>query len=124
MKTFEFKDRNLDLTIAGQHFRVNCVSEIADKIRDHQPTLATLGEGIRAGTKTNDDAVEICQEITDEILGSGAFETIFQGRTPTVTDCSDVLNFTIGALTEHFKSVQPGNGNRAARRAAKHKNKK
>mgnify|MGYP000032092673 CR=1 FL=1 len=118
MPVFEFKDYNLDLTIAGNEFTVNCVAELADKVREHRDTLANLANELRAGKKTSADAIDLCREIIDDILGDSAFDSIFKGRTPTVTDCSDVLLFTIGAITDQFKKQTPYPGNREARRSA------
>lgn len=115
MPVFEFRDYTLALTIAGNDFNVNCVSELADKVQGHKKTLSELAGQITAGEKTSDDAVDVCRQITDDILGAGAFESVFKGRTPTVTDCSDVLLFVVGEITEQFKKQNPGN--RAARRA-------
>ena len=114
MPTFEFKDHRLDLTIAGNAFTVNCITDLADKSRRHRDTLVKLGAEIAEGRKTNDDAINACEEITDDILGAGAFAAIFKGRTPNVTDCSDVLLFVMREITEYFKK---NSGNRESRRA-------
>ena len=115
MPTFEFKNYFLDLKIAGNDYRVNCVTELADKVRANKEKLAELTKQINAGTKTGDDAIVACQEIIDDILGAGAVKNIFRGRKATMTDCSDVLLFIVGEMTEQYKKQNPGN--RATRRA-------
>lgn len=118
MLIFEFNDYALDLSIAGNEFRINCTAELGDKAQKHKDALSALAVELRDGKKTPDDAIDLCREIIDDLLGEAAFGTIFERRTPNVTDCSDVLLFTIGAITEQFKQQKESLGNREARRAA------
>ncbi|MCL2588373.1 MAG: hypothetical protein FWD84_03085 [Oscillospiraceae bacterium] len=107
MSTFTFKNYTLDLTIAGALFQVNCVAELADKVAAHQMNLTGLAAQISEGTKTGGDAVELCKEITDDILGDDAFDSIFTEKEPTLTDCADVLQFVIGEITEFVRNEKP-----------------
>jgi len=114
MAVFNFNDYVLELTIAGNDFKVNCTAEVGAKFAEHGKSFAKLAEEINAGNKMAAHVVSMCRKVTDDILGAGAFEAIFKGRTPNVTDCSDVLKFVMGEMTEQYKK----RGNREARRAA------
>jgi len=114
MAVFDFNDYVLELTIAGNDFKVNCTAEMGDKVAEHGKSFAKLAEEIKAGNKMAAHVVSMCREVTDDILGAGAFKAIFKGRTPNVMDCSDVLKFVMGEMTERYKKQ----GNREARRAA------
>ena len=107
MATFEFVDYTLDLTIAGQQFQVNCVSELVETLQGHQTNLVKLAEELSEGTKSNFDAIELCKGITDDILGPSAFGRIFAEREPTLTDCSDVLRFVIGEVGAFIGKQEP-----------------
>ena len=108
MKTFEFKDYTLDLSVAEQEFQVHCDLDLAEKIQPHHKALVKLGEQILAEEKTSADAIVLCEEILDDILGDGAFDRIFVDREPTLTDVSDVLRFVIGEITEFMQKKTAG----------------
>ena len=106
MSGFEFGDYSLELNVAGERFTVNCVAELADTMQAHQVNLVGLVEQLSGGTKTSADAIALCAEIIDDMLGAAAFERIFADREPTLTDCSDVLRFVIGEITEKVRQTQ------------------
>jgi len=85
---------------------VNCVAELVEAIQAHQSALVALAEEIKAGTKNSFDAVTLCKEILDDILGASAFDRIFADKAPTLTDCSDVLRFVIGEITARIQRGQ------------------
>ena len=97
----------LDLTIAGEHFQVNCVFDLMESLQAHQINLAKLVKDISGGTKRIFDAIELCKEITGDILGPFAFERIFAEREPTLTDCSDMLRFVIEEITKFVQKQKP-----------------
>ena len=108
MKTFEFKNYTLDLKIAGASFQIDCTSELADKMQAHKTALESLMEQMQAEEKDSADAVELCREILNDTLGAEAFERIFAERRPTLTDCSDVLQFVVGEVVTFTKQgVKP-----------------
>jgi len=108
MAVFEFGDYTLELAIAGEQFTVNCVAELAETMQWHQEALVTLAGEISGGAKTSSDAVGLCKEILDDILGEGAFGRIFAERAPTLTDCTDVLRFVLGEIGEKARATQTG----------------
>ena len=103
MSTFEFKDYTLALTIADKQFVVNCVAELVENMQVHQDALVELSAHINEGSKNSFDAVTLCKEILDDILGENAFAHIFADKEPTLTDCSDVLKFVIGEIAEFMQ---------------------
>jgi len=103
MSTFEFKDYHLALTIAGKPFTVNCVAELVETMQVHQDALVELAAHINEGIKNSFDAVTLCKEILDDILGEHAFADIFTDKEPTLTDCSDVLKFVIEEITKFMQ---------------------
>ena len=107
MATFEFRSYTLDLAIAGQQFQINCVPELVKTLTARQAELVKLAEQLSAGEKSNSDAIELCLEVLDDLLGPAASDSIFGGRAPTLTDCSDVLRFVIGEITEFVKKQEP-----------------
>jgi len=84
-------------------FTVNCVAELAESMQTHQAALVTLAKEIKSGVKNSFDAITLCKEILDDILGELAFDRIFAGKEPSLTDCSDVLRFLIGEITERVR---------------------
>lgn len=117
-KVFEFKDYNLELNIAGKEFRINCNSNVGDKMQAFSKNGKVMVEQLRAGEKTSEDALQYCAEAIDGILGAGAFEKIFEGRKATVTDCSDVLIFLSQEIAATNRSQKEAAMNREQRRAA------
>ena len=105
MHVFEFKDYTAQVQIAGTTFSVNCTAELGDKLGAISEELSALGEAIEKREKTPEDAIAGCKTVIDGILGDHAFEAIFTGRKPTVTDCSDVCLFIIDEITDFLKSL-------------------
>ena len=117
-KVFEFRDYNLEVNIAGKEFKVDCNSDVGDKMQAFSKNGKALVDQIRAGEKTSEDALRYCADAIDGILGGGAFEQIFEGRKPTVTDCSDVLIFLSKEIADMNKAQKEATMNREQRRAA------
>ncbi len=123
MKEFVFKDYNLELRIAGKDFYVECNSDVGDRMLSYSKKGLVLIDQIKAGEKTSEDALTFCSGAIDDILGQGAFEKIFEGRTPTVTDSADVLIFLseqVAAKNQEQREPEP---NREQRRTAVKKKK-
>ena len=97
MNKFEFKSNVLELSIAGQNFTVDPLTASA-KYKELVKKIDGIKEDVsieNISPKTVENACKTILECVDDILGSGASETIFKGRTVNYYDCIDLCVFVL-----------------------------
>lgn len=104
MGKFQFKNYTRTLEFPGCEFTVECNSDLGDSIYATRSEYDALVEKYQRGEVDKAALVAFVKETTDKILGDGATDKIFAGRTITLTDASDVLVFIITEITETFRA--------------------
>lgn len=133
-RKFEFNKRNeLELDIAGEKFTVNVMDPNwlkkheakRVKIEEMGQRLRKLGENEAANVneldKLMEEAIILCAETIDVLLGEKATERIFKDREIKFLDIVDVVHFIFNEASEHLERdvINKYSPNRAQRRARK-----
>ena len=112
---FQFRDRKVTTNIAGQVFTFENTPELGETIKGYSLKGIDLAKEMRAGEKTDADAMSYCRETIDGILGTDAFNRIFSERAPNFPDSIDIINYLAGLIRK--SNATPAN--RSQRRAKK-----
>lgn len=104
MKEFNFKDAKVKMKLAGHVFEV----DMGDRTLHEQFTsFSQRALEYSKALQTSEDAAETLEEATnfmlesiDGMLGRGASETIFEGRTIDLADATDVVNYILQCLNQ------------------------
>ena len=123
-RKFEFRDNYLKLDIAGNVFEVDVTNpETMETITKFADEALKKSEELKKEqhyTTSLRDGIGLCLRTIDAILGDGASEKIFEGRSVGLLDCLDVINYINTEVArgkeDAFRAYSP---NRAQRRAKK-----
>lgn len=100
MKAFAFNNYSEEIDIAGHVFTIDTSTDTGDKVRVFTLSEKELASEVASGTKPKEELLAKFQHDIDEILGKGAFDKIFEGRTPCVPDASDVMLYIVDFLID------------------------
>ena len=112
MRKFEFRDSSAKLDIAGLQFNVELgdgvlaakAKKIQEMANEHKEKLEKIAESNDADAvqKGVNEVCSFVQSAVDDILGAGAYESIFNGRAKNMYDHIDLLAFLLEALTDEI----------------------
>ena len=116
MRKFEFRDSSAKLDIAGLEFKVELgdglliakAKKIQEKSGEHQAKLGALSDlsDADAVKKGVDEVCAFVQDAVDELLGAGAYESIFDGRAKNMYDHIDLLAFLLESITDEMEKFR------------------
>ncbi len=109
MATFQFKSYDLTVDIAGNPFTFRCDAEMGDKMVGFQKEASKLATQLGNGEKTTEDAISFCSNVIDNVLGEGATDKIFTGRSKSITDFTDLIFFLANEI-KSFTSAHKAEG--------------
>lgn len=112
MGKFEFRNRTVELDIAGNKFAVEADTRIGDRMKE----FGEIAQKMAKEKASNEEGLTFCKAVITELLGENAIDAIFKGREILLDDCVDILVYVAEEVTRFRKSI---NGNRAQRRATK-----
>lgn len=122
MRKFEFRDNSAKLDIAGLQFSVELgdgvlaakAKRIQEMANENQAKLAKMAESNDADAvqKGVDEVCSFVQSSVDDILGVGAYESIFDGRAKNMYDHIDLLAFLLESLTDEMKKFRDQYGSK------------
>lgn len=115
---FEFANHNVEVSIAGENFVMDCSIETGDYLQQVARNLREIAEEIKNKTKTADDAVAYGVEVVDHLLGNGAADKIFKNRKKNLDDMSDLCLFLtqIGVEYQQKRRETKGKQKRAGKK--------
>lgn len=104
MKEFSFKDAKVKMKLAGHVFEVDMgnralheqFTSFSQRALEYSKALQTSEDA----AKTLEQATQFMLESIDGMLGQGASETIFEGRTIDLADATDVVNYILQCLNQ------------------------
>ena len=102
MGKFEFKNRTIELDIAGNKFSVEADTRTGDKMKQYEKTAQEMADN----NASNQEALDFCKKVMDEVLGKGAVNVIFKGREVLLDDCVDILVYVSGEVVRFRKAAQ------------------
>lgn len=105
MGKFQFKNYSRTLEFPGCEFTIVCNSDLGDAIFSKKSVFDELAAKKKKGEISKDEIIEYVKKTIDEILGEGATDKIFSGRTMNLTDASDVLVFIINEVNAANKQT-------------------
>ncbi|MDO5061857.1 MAG: hypothetical protein Q4D77_01665 [Peptostreptococcaceae bacterium] len=122
MRKFEFRDSSAKLDIAGLQFSVELgdglliakAKNIQDRAMGYEAKMKSLGASNDpdAVQKIVDEVCSFVYEAVDELLGEGAYESIFNGRSKNMYDHIDLLEFLVGSLTDEMEKFKAQYGSK------------
>lgn len=122
MRKFEFRDSSAKLDIAGLQFSVELgdglliakAKNIQKKSGEYQAKLDALSDSSDADAvqKIVDEVCLFVCEAVDELLGEGAYESIFDGRAKNMYDHIDLLEFLVGSLMDEMEKFKAQYGSK------------
>lgn len=122
-KVFKFKDKNLELEIDGKNFNVMCDDKLALKLAAMKDKFAEYTDVENVKKKAPKEIIKACSDITNDILGTGAFARIFALREQSIHDCIDVVVFIMNSIGEKYRGNTPNVGSSIVeRRLPQYKN--
>ena len=119
ISAFEFTNYEVEVTLAGQKFTMDCSTDTGDYLKEVSEKMRELAEEYGKGEKTKDDLVTFGKGVIDRILGDGAADKLLSGRTHLISDISDICMY-LGEIAAQFQNERKAQTmNRAQRRAQK-----
>lgn len=100
MGKFEFRDRTINIDIAGDVFPVTVTTKVGDTMKGFAQQAKALVSEVASGQKTDADAVKLLTEVIDGILGTGAVKKIFADRELEIIDLCDIIRFVAAEIKE------------------------
>jgi hypothetical protein len=91
---FEFRDRTLNINIAGNEFIFEVDARIDRTIKRLSKEAVDIVKQYQDEKKTDDEVISAYKGYMSEILGDeAAADKIFANREPDVRDCMDILTY-------------------------------
>ena len=91
---FEFRDRALNINIAGNEFIFEVDARIDRTIKRLSKEAVDIVKQYQDEKKTDDEVISAYKRYMSEILGDeAAADKIFANREPDVRDCMDILTY-------------------------------
>ncbi len=116
MRKFEFRDSSAKLDIAGLQFSVELGDgllaakgrNIQDRAKGYEAKMKTLeaSSDPDAAQIVVSDVCDFVKESVDDILGVGAYESIFRDRPKNMYDHLDLLAFLIESITDEMEKFR------------------
>ncbi len=92
--SFVFRNRMLNLNIAGNEFEIEIDAKNNEIMARLGPQAIDTAKAYQEGEKTEDKAINDFKGYINEALyDDGAFDKIFKSRTPDLRDCMDILTY-------------------------------
>lgn len=109
MAKFEFKKQQgilVPLDIAGHKFTLFTGEETSEKLTVFGVEAQRLGSELPATPAGEMEAWDFMKKSLDGLLGTGATDTIFEGRQHNLNDIVDVLTYICDEIEQTVKRVQ------------------
>jgi len=100
MASFEFKNRNMKVEIAGRQYTVHVTEDLGDTLKEFAEEMRGMADELSLKEKTKTDAIEMLRGAIDTILGENSFDRIFRNRKITVMDCADLFMYLVDEINE------------------------
>jgi len=101
MRSFEFKNKNLEVNINGTIYTIYITDNLGDTMQDFSKKMSAMSDDIKKKKKNNIDAIKMLKGIIDNLLGENAFDNIFKDREETkIMDCTDLFMFLVDEIKE------------------------
>lgn len=101
---FEFRDRKVELNIAGNEFVIEAGTKVDKIIMQRTKEAADIVKQFCNDEKTDDEVITAYKGYFNEILNDEkAAEKIFTNRVPDIQDCIDVMAYIASNVTRFFQ---------------------
>jgi hypothetical protein len=122
--SFTFRDRMMNLNIAGVEFEIDARS--GEELSRQKDELIGAGKAYQSGAKTQEETISFyAEKINKTLENEEAFAKIFKNRVPDVRDCLDIMTYIANEVTAFNRTSAFVEGmvdislpNRVQRRAA------